>query len=275
VDRGRNSIETLCLLLAYKIKFPDVIFMLRGNHECAYINRLSGFWDGCLKAWLESGAEQWRCFSAVFNWLPVAAIIEQKIFCVHGSLSQHIESLDSIRGLERGVEVPEEGLLCDLVWSDPDPKIDDWGDNERGTSVCFGRRQVDEFLGKFGFDLICRVHQAVMEGFEFPFHPNQSLITLFSAPNYCYEFENKVAILRVDERLFCSFTQLEPRKYAFDQWDADVEQRPGTPPRAATAPAPLAIDPAHTGTDRRRSDDSKSAEEDGEPGPVPKPVEEA
>jgi hypothetical protein len=140
----------------------------------------------------------------------------------------------------RGVEIPEERLLRDLVWSGPNPELDDCGDNDRGTSVCFGRSQVDAFLDKFGFDLICRDHQAVMEGFEFPFHPNQSLITLFSAPNYCYEFDKKGAILHVDERLFCSFAQLEPRKYPLGE-DLNPGPRGGASPRTGSGAAPTAV----------------------------------
>jgi serine/threonine-protein phosphatase PP1 catalytic subunit len=239
VDRGRNSIENLCLLLAYKIKFPTAFYMLRGNHECSYINRLYGFWEDCVKQWPQTGNEQWKAFSYVFNCLPLAAIIEQKIFCVHGGLSPHLRELDDIRSLERPLEIPEEGLLCDLVWADPDPDILNWGENERGTSVCFGQQQVEEFLTKFSFDLVCRAHQAVMDGFEFPFRPEQSLITLFSAPNYCYEFDNKGAILHVDERLYCSFTQLDPRTYPLEE--TEVVERPGTPPRAGGWANPQAV----------------------------------
>jgi serine/threonine-protein phosphatase PP1 catalytic subunit len=233
IDRGRNSIENLCLLLAYKIKYPDTLFMLRGNHECSYINRLYGFWDDCFNTWRSTGSDQWNAFCSLFNCLPIAATIEQKIFCVHGGLSPHLRSLDDIRNLQRPLEIPDEGLLCDLVWADPDPDAFDWGDNDRGTSVCFGQQQVEEFLSAFGFDLVCRAHQAVMDGFEFPFRPDQTLITLFSAPNYCYEFENKGAILHVDEKLYCSFRQLEPRTYRFDE--PEVQERPGTPPRQGSA----------------------------------------
>jgi serine/threonine-protein phosphatase PP1 catalytic subunit len=232
-------VETICLLLAYKIKFPDTIYLLRGNHECAYINRLYGFYDECIRVWGATGAAQWRRFGALFNWLPVAAIVEQKIFCVHGGLSQYLDSLQSIRDLERGVEVPEEGLLCDLVWADPDPGVDDWEPNDRGTSVCFGQPQVEAFLGHFGFDLICRGHQAVMDGYEFTFR-DQSLVTLFSAPNYCYEFGNKGGILHVDGNLRCSFIQIEPEYYSREDENICAE-RVGTPPRAGIDCGPVAV----------------------------------
>ena len=230
VDRGRSSIETLCLLFIYKIKYPDNFYMLRGNHECSYINRLYGFYDECIQNY---SIDVWRKFSDVFNYLPIAAIIEDKIFCVHGGISPELQSLDQIRNIERPLEVPEDGLLCDLLWSDPSPDAIDWEDNERGTSYCFGINQVEEFLQKFDFDLICRAHQAIMDGFEFPFPDSQCLVTVFSAPNYCYEYENKGAILNVDESLYCNFTVLEPRKW--DELDIyNPNERPGTPPRESS-----------------------------------------
>lgn len=229
VDRGCQGIETICLLFAYKIKYPKNIHMLRGNHECAYINRLYGFYEEC-NHYYGSDNSIWRKFGEAFNWLPIAAIIEEKIFCIHGGISPYLNSLDDIRTMKRPQEIPEEGLLCDLVWSDPKPDADTWEDNERGTSFCFGLQQVEDFLTKFNFDLICRAHQAVMNGYEFSFPGSQYMITLFSAPNYCYEYENKGAILHVNENLICSFTVLEPMNYD-DEMEFQAGDRPGTPPR--------------------------------------------
>jgi serine/threonine-protein phosphatase PP1 catalytic subunit len=224
VDRGRQSIETICLLFAYKISYPENFFMLRGNHECAYINREFGFYDECVANY-DIGV--WRLFCDVFNCLPVAAVIDDKIFCVHGGISPALKTLDDIRGIKRPTEVPEEGLLCDLLWSDPDPETDDWDVNERGTSVVFGGDALYDFLESFNFDLVVRAHQAVMTGFEFPFPEDQGLVTVFSAPNYCDEFRNKGAVLHIGDTLYWSFTVLDP----FD-WEAEnVEGRVGTPPR--------------------------------------------
>jgi serine/threonine-protein phosphatase PP1 catalytic subunit len=111
----------------------------------------------------------WQRFGEVFNCLPIAATVDGHIFCVHGGLSPQLHSLEQIRDIERPVEVPEDGLLCDLLWADPDPDptLESWGENDRGTSVTFGIDKVEEFCQKFGFDLICRGHQAVMDGYEF------------------------------------------------------------------------------------------------------------
>ncbi|OHT03325.1 Serine/threonine-protein phosphatase PP1-beta [Tritrichomonas foetus] len=235
VDRGKQSIETICLLFAYKIKYPTKIYMLRGNHECAYINRLYGFYEECEAVF---DITIWRKFGEVFNRLPIAAIIEEKIFCIHGGISPDLNSLDDVRKMERPMEIPEEGLLCDLVWSDPKPDADTWEENERGTSYCFGLQQVEDFLNRFNFDLICRAHQAVMGGYEFSYPGSQSMITLFSAPNYCYEYDNKGAILHVNENLICSFSVLDP-KY----WEEEFqpEKRPGTPPRMTPENQPTEI----------------------------------
>jgi serine/threonine-protein phosphatase PP1 catalytic subunit len=194
------------------------------------MNRTFGFYSECLRYY---NFQIWRMFCDVFNCLPIAAIIDDKIFCVHGGISPSLTSLDQIRSVKRPLEVPEEGLLCDLLWSDPDPETDSWSPNSRGTSYVFGAEQVDEFLKRFDLDLICRAHQAVMNGFEFPFGGNQSLVTVFSAPNYCYEYQNKGAILQVDENLFCQFSVLEPVDWNVEGSHEHTE-RPGTPPRCGS-----------------------------------------
>jgi serine/threonine-protein phosphatase PP1 catalytic subunit len=171
----------------------------------------------------------WRRFSEVFNWMPIAAIVDNKIFCVHGGLSPNLASLEDIAKLDRPLEVPEEGLVCDLMWSDPDPDLsEDFGENERGASVTFGIEVVNRFCDKYGFDLICRAHQVVMEGFDFPFREEQRLVTIFSAPNYCNEFKNKGAILKVDDQLYCTFVLLDP---ILEEENLEGEQQSGTPPR--------------------------------------------
>lgn len=227
VDRGYEGIETVVLIMCYKILYQNSVWMLRGNHECCYINRIYGFYEQCQ---MRFNIELWDRFSECFKWLPIAAIIDEKIFCIHGGISPQLETLDQIRNIPRPIEVPEDGLLCDLLWADPDASTNRWGPNERGTSYCYGQEVVDEFLKKFNFDLICRAHQAVMDGFEFPFPNTQCLVTIFSSPNYCYEYDNSGAILHVDKELFCSFTILKPVP-----WEIDLSYfntRPGTPPRA-------------------------------------------
>ncbi|PSR92875.1 Serine/threonine-protein like [Actinidia chinensis var. chinensis] len=205
VDRGKQSMETICLLLAYKIKYPDNFFILRGNHECASVNRLYGFYDECKRRF---NVKLWKDFTDCFNCLPVAALIDEKILCMHGGISPDLHDLDQIRNLQRPADVPETGLQCDLLWSDPSKDVKGWGMNDRGISCTFGPDKVAEFLKKHDLDLICRAHQVVEDGYEF--FAGRRLVTIFSAPNYCGEFDNAGAMMSVDETLMCSFQILKP-----------------------------------------------------------------
>ncbi|KAM3571870.1 hypothetical protein VYU27_006125, partial [Nannochloropsis oceanica] len=108
-----------------------------------------------------------------------------------------------IRRLPRPTDVPDTGLLCDLLWADPDKEIAGWGENERGVSFTFGEDIVQSFLKRHDLDLICRAHQVVEDGYEF--FARRQLVTLFSAPNYCGEFDNAGAMMSVDATLMCSF----------------------------------------------------------------------
>ncbi|PSS19612.1 Serine/threonine-protein phosphatase PP1 isozyme 9 [Actinidia chinensis var. chinensis] len=208
VDRGKQSLETICLLLAYKIRYPDKIFLLRGNHEDAKINRIYGFYDECKRRF---NVRLWKIFTDCFNCLPVAALIEGKILCMHGGLSPELQNLGQIREIQRPTDIPDNGLLCDLLWSDPDPRVEGWADSDRGVSCTFGPDKVAEFLDKNDLDLICRGHQVVEDGYEF--FAKRRLVTIFSAPNYGGEFDNVGALLSVDESLLCSFEILKPVDY--------------------------------------------------------------
>ncbi|KAI8887032.1 Metallo-dependent phosphatase [Backusella circina FSU 941] len=205
VDRGKQSLETFLLLLCYKIKFPENFFILRGNHESANVTKVYGFYDECKR---RLSPKMWRSFVDVFNTLPIAGLVAGKIFCVHGGLSPSLHSMDDIRNIQRPTDVPDYGLLNDLLWADPADISVDWEDNERGVSYCFGKKVINEFLAKFDLDLVCRAHMVVEDGYEF--FCDRSLVTVFSAPNYCGEFDNFGAIMSVSEELLCSFELLTP-----------------------------------------------------------------
>jgi serine/threonine-protein phosphatase PP1 catalytic subunit len=205
VDRGKQSLETICLLLAYKIKYPENFFLLRGNHECASINRIYGFYDECKRRY---NIRLWKTFTDCFNCLPVSALVDEKILCMHGGLSPDLKSLEQIKKISRPTDVPDTGLLCDLLWADPDKDIQGWGENDRGVSYTFGPDCVTEFLQKHDLDLVCRAHQVVEDGYEF--FARRQLVTIFSAPNYCGEFDNAGAMMSVDDTLMCSFQLLKP-----------------------------------------------------------------
>lgn len=156
MDRGKQSLETICLLLAYKVKYPENFFLLRGNHECASVNRIYGFYDECKRRF---SVKLWKTFTDCFNCLPVSALIDEKILCMHGGLSPELNKLDQILNLNRPTDVPDTGLLCDLLWSDPSNEAQGWAMNDRGVSYTFGPDKVAEFLEKHDLDLICRAHQ--------------------------------------------------------------------------------------------------------------------
>ena len=210
VDRGKQSIETICLLFAFKIKYPEGVFLLRGNHECQNITRIYGFWDECKRRY---NLKLWREFINLFNCLPVAALVEDKILCMHGGLSPDLQNFNQIQKLKRPLEIPEKGIMCDLLWSDPASnyqytKPSGWGANDRGTSYVFSEKVVEDFIEKHDLDLIVRGHQVQEDGYEF--FAGQKLVTIFSAPNYCNEFDNDGAMLKISEDLCCSFYKRTP-----------------------------------------------------------------
>ena len=205
VDRGKQSLETVCLLLCYKIKYPDKVTLLRGNHESSVTNRIYGFYDECKRRY---NVRLWRSFTDLFNWLPVAAIIDEKILCMHGGLSPDLKNIQNIQEISRPTDIPDTGLLCDLLWSDPDKDVLEYDENDRGVSVIFGEKIVQDFNKKNDLDLIIRAHQVVDDGYEF--FAQRQLITIFSAPNYCGEFDNSAGIMIIDESLTCSLKVLRP-----------------------------------------------------------------
>jgi diadenosine tetraphosphatase ApaH/serine/threonine PP2A family protein phosphatase len=285
VDRGFYSLESFLLLLCLKVRYPDRITLIRGNHESRQITTVYGFYDECLRKY--GSANVWRYCCEVFDYLALGALVQGAatdlepsdssfadpsatqasisseeqaeweieilnstgqivnrfprqrqqseysqlsnapsspgqspsasgppgtgasgsskgstgnqggaVLCVHGGLSPLIDSIDKIRLLDRKQEVPHEGAMCDLLWSDPD-EIDGWGLSPRGAGFLFGADIVKCFNHKNDLSLICRAHQLVMEGFKEMF--DSSIVTVWSAPNYCYRCGNVAAILELGE----------------------------------------------------------------------------
>lgn len=297
VDRGFYSLETFLLLLCLKVRYPDRMTLIRGNHESRQITTVYGFYDECLRKY--GSANVWRYCCDVFDYLALGAIVlgasntlpsstsgqpvsppsgdeveievhnsdgqvisrflrQQKdsgrintalpngtaaaalpnglttppttsssssptapptltgppgsgasassagslgnpagaVLCVHGGLSPLIDKVDKIRLLDRKQEVPHEGAMCDLLWSDPD-EIDGWGLSPRGAGFLFGADIVKVFNHRNDLSLIARAHQLVMEGFKEMF--DASIVTVWSAPNYCYRCGNVAALLELSE----------------------------------------------------------------------------
>merc|ERR550537_1410239 len=204
VDRGYYSVETFLLLLALKVRYPARITLIRGNHESRQITQVYGFYDECLRKY--GSANVWKCCTDVFDYFSLSAIIEGTVFCVHGGLSPSITTLDQILIIDRRQEVPHEGAMCDLMWSDPED-IDGWGLSPRGAGYLFGGDVVAQFSSTNSIDLIARAHQLVMEGYKHMF--NDTLVTVWSAPNYCYRCGNVASILELDEHINKNFKIFE------------------------------------------------------------------
>jgi len=196
VDRGFYSVETFLLLLALKVRYPDRITLIRGNHESRQITQVYGFYDECLRKY--GSVNVWRYCTELFDYLSLAALVDNRVFCVHGGLSPSITTLDQIRTLDRKQEVPHDGPMCDLLWSDPED-IEGWGLSPRGAGYLFGGDVCAQFNQGNKVELIARAHQLVMEGYKTMF--DDRLVTVWSAPNYCYRCGNVASVLCFDSNM--------------------------------------------------------------------------
>jgi len=146
----------------------------------------------------------WKACCQVFDFLTLAAVIDGKVLCVHGGLSPEIRTLDQIRVVARAQEIPHEGAFCDLVWSDPED-VDTWAISPRGAGWLFGDKVSTEFNHVNGLQLIARAHQLVNEGYKYHFK-DKDVVTVWSAPNYCYRCGNVASIMSLEEDLEPKFT---------------------------------------------------------------------
>ncbi|KAF7804799.1 serine/threonine-protein phosphatase BSL1 [Senna tora] len=252
VDRGQHSLETITLLLALKIEYPENVHLIRGNHEAADINALFGFRIECIERMGENdGIWAWTRFNQLFNYLPLAALIEKKIICMHGGIGRSIHSVEQIEKLERPITMDAGSIiLMDLLWSDPteNDSVEGLRPNARGPGlVTFGPDRVTEFCKKNKLQLIIRAHECVMDGFE-RFAQGQ-LITLFSATNYCGTANNAGAILVVGRGLVVvpklihplppplQSPETSPERVMDETWMQELNiQRPPTPTRGRPQP---------------------------------------
>ncbi|KAH7160730.1 Metallo-dependent phosphatase-like protein [Dactylonectria macrodidyma] len=210
VGKGRQSIETICTLLAYKIKYPENFFLLRGNQESLLVSSVASFYQECGSRY---GLEVADLFEDCFNCMPVASIIGDKIFAVHGGLSPQLDSFEQIRRIRRPAMVPRDGLLHDLLWAYPEAAMRGWSGRHSEFSLAFGPNVVESFLEKHGLDLVCRSGQFIQEGYEF--FAGRKLVTLFTTPNYLGKHDNSGAVMCVDEDLLYTF-QVSPFPFPRD-----------------------------------------------------------
>jgi serine/threonine-protein phosphatase 4 catalytic subunit len=195
VDRGYFSLETFLLLLTLKIRFPQRMTILRGNHESRQTTQAYGFYDEIMRKF--NDASLWQFVNTVFDLLPICAVVGGKVFCVHGGLSPLLTDIEQIQRIERKREVPERGPFCDLLWSDPET-IPSFTISPRGAGYLYGETAVRSFCHRNKFTLICRAHQLASDGYTEWF--DRRLFTVWSAPNYCYRGGNPASMLEIDEK---------------------------------------------------------------------------
>ncbi|XP_020095712.1 serine/threonine-protein phosphatase BSL2 homolog [Ananas comosus] len=247
VDRGQHSLETITLLLALKVEYPNNVHLIRGNHEAADINALFGFRIECIERMGErDGIWTWHRINRLFNWLPLAALIEKKIICMHGGIGRSINHIEQIENLQRPITMEAGSIvLMDLLWSDPteNDSVEGLRPNARGPGlVTFGPDRVMEFCNNNDLQLIVRAHECVMDGFER--FAQGHLITLFSATNYCGTANNAGAILVLGRDLVVvpklihplppaiTSPETSPERQIEDTWMQELNaNRPPTPTR--------------------------------------------
>ncbi|KGQ85849.1 protein phosphatase [Candida albicans P94015] len=194
VDRGYYSVETISLLLVLKLRYPERVFLIRGNHESRTITTNYGFYTEVLNKY-QGSADVWTFITDLFDYLPLGATIDGKIFACHGGLSPSCQQLDQIRAVDRFREIPHDGIMADLVWSDPDVAISDFKLSPRGAGYLFGNDVIDKFCQDNNLVQMIRAHQLCNEGYTS--YWKGKCLTVWSAPNYCYRCGNKASVLEI------------------------------------------------------------------------------
>ena len=194
VDRGEFSIDVMTLLFALYNSFPEHITLIRGNHEFLEINSAYGFKRECLERF--GNDTIFNLFNKAFCFLPLSSIVNNDIFCVHGGITQQINSTEDLEKLSY-FHPEHRDMIHEMVWSDPSHKPISYSSNPRGLGKTFGLIALNEFLGKTGLKIIIRAHQCV-DGYSTMF--NRRLITVFSSSNYSPEAANSSGVVLVSER---------------------------------------------------------------------------
>ncbi|CAF1613449.1 unnamed protein product, partial [Didymodactylos carnosus] len=222
VDRGSFSCECIFLLFALKIRYPKTFYLLRGNHETKQMTKMFTFYNECK---VKYSVDFWNECMAIFDCLPLCAIIDERFFCCHAGLSPHIRSINQINRLNRFQETPSDGPLCDLLWSDPHPQFSNpttppWSFNDqRKCSFYFNYSICSQFLFENRLLSVIRAHEVVPNGIVY-FEKGQQtdfpvLMTLFSAPNYCDVYQNIASIIIYDQKRNFQPIQYRHRPHPF------------------------------------------------------------
>uniref|UniRef100_A0A0K0F9K4 Serine/threonine-protein phosphatase n=1 Tax=Strongyloides venezuelensis TaxID=75913 RepID=A0A0K0F9K4_STRVS len=197
IDRGNNSMEVINFLFLLKLHKPNNIHLLRGNHELQHINKVYGFYEEVTERFpnIDVAEDIYSKYNEIFKYMPLAALISNKILCMHGGISNKINDLNEIRNIPRPLTAVD-GIACDLLWADPDDEINGTLFNDaRGVSIKFGEDFLDNFCEKFKLDMIIRGHQVCKIGFAI--FKKGKLITVFSASDYDEEMRNLAGVIRI------------------------------------------------------------------------------
>lgn len=197
VDRGPRSCEVIMILYSYKCLYPENVYLIRGNHEFRYMNDQYGFKSECLARVKKTvngktkskGEDFFKKLTKTYKYLPLCAIINDKIFCVHGGVTAFIKSRRELFRIEKvfskSALLLNGSVSADFLWNDPDPNIQTHGMSPRQLGHTFGRKILNDFNRCMKFDLVIRGHQMEVNGYNWPFGKNGGILTVFSAPNYC------------------------------------------------------------------------------------------
>lgn len=212
VDRGKRSLECISLLVALKLKYPTMIYLIRGNHECDYINYNYGFFEEIQSRFnLGDSVEIFKAFNSLFNYLPLAALVVKRILCMHGGISPNLNSMNVLRRITLPTKVAhDDKLTLDLLWADPKADTRNFIFNDtRDCSWFFGADTVVKLCEKLQLDLIVRGHQALKNGFGF--FGKCHMATVFSAPRYLMpESSNFGAVIKINKEYELSVIIFNP-----------------------------------------------------------------
>jgi protein phosphatase len=193
VDRGQYSVEVVALLFSLMLRYPNHVYLIRGNHEFSKTNAVYGFKAEIFKTYRTASESLWDCFNECFAWMPIAAIVGKDIFCVHGGISPLLTSFTQIKTLKRPIESYDFSVLYDLLWSDPSSDILEYQKSTRGNGTVFGPVAVREFLAHFNVRVIIRGHECVTNGIEL--FAGDSVYTVFSSSNYQDSSGNRCGLI--------------------------------------------------------------------------------
>jgi len=204
VDRGSFSAEVALTLMAWKLVYPEHMHLHRGNHETINMNKVYGF-EGEVNA--KYGEKGFTLFTEVFNVLPLASCIAEKVIVMHGGLFQQDNvTLDMIAATPRDKQPPDDGIMCDILWADPQEPLGR-GPSKRGVGLAFGPDVTTDFLDRNGLQMVVRSHEVKDNGYEIT-HDGK-LVTVFSAPNYCDQMGNKDAFIRFNHECTPEYTTFD------------------------------------------------------------------